>query len=188
MQLAIKNMVCDRCIMVVDRLLRSKGFPVSEVGLGIVQLDTDHVLPEQLQDLRGELEAMGFELLDERKSRIVEQIKVFVIESVHRDAPGQHLKFSDRLSGALNADYGYLSKIFSEQEGNTIEQYVIAQKIERVKELLSYGELNLNEIALEMGYSSTSALSNQFKKVTGMTPGVFKSQAADNRRPLDKIG
>lgn len=187
MQLAIKNMVCDRCVMVVERLLQSMQLPLQSVKLGIAELAVESLTEAQLQAIRRELAALGFELLDERKALIAEQIRVFIIESVHRDQSEQHLKFSERLAAALHMDYGQLSKIFSEQEGMTIEQYIIAQRIERVKELLSYGEKNLNEIALDLGYSSSSALINQFKKLTGITPGQFKSGAAIPRKPLDKL-
>lgn len=187
MQLAIKNMVCDRCVMVVDRLLRSLQLPVGAVRLGTADLNLDALDEGQLQLVRRELEALGFELIDEKKALIADQIRVFIIESVHRDQSEQHLKLSERLAAALHMDYGQLSKIFSEQEGATIEQYTIAQRIERVKELLSYGQKNLNEIALELGYSSSSALINQFKKLTGVTPGQFKSGAAISRKPLDKL-
>lgn len=187
MQLAIKNMVCDRCIMVVERLLQSLELPVTTVRLGTVELDVPEISELQTQQLRSELEAIGFELIDERKALIAEQIRVFIIEAVHRDQSEQHLKFSERLSAALHMDYSQLSKIFSEQEGMPIEQYIIAQRIERVKELLSYGEKNLNEISMELGYSSSSALINQFKKLTGITPGQFRSGASVPRKPLDKL-
>lgn len=187
MQLAIKNMVCDRCVMVVERLLQSLQVPVTAVKLGTAELAVDQLSDAQRQQIRNELEVLGFELLDERKALIAEQIRLFIIESVHRDQSEQHLKFSERLAAALHMDYGQLSKIFSEQEGITIEQYIIAQRVERVKELLSYGEKNLNEISLELGYSSSSALINQFKKITGVTPGQFKAGFELPRRPLDKL-
>lgn len=180
-------MVCDRCVMVVERLLHALQLPVSAVRLGTADIDLEALDENQLQQIRKELESLGFELIDERKALIAEQIRVFIIESIHRDQSEQHLKLSERLAAALHMDYGQLSKIFSEQEGTTIEQYTIAQRIERVKELLSYGQKNLNEIALDMGYSSSSALINQFKKLTGITPGQFKSGADIPRKPLDKL-
>ncbi|XZF13992.1 helix-turn-helix domain-containing protein [Chitinophagaceae bacterium MMS25-I14] len=187
MKLYIKNMVCNRCIMVVEHLLNEEMIPWSSVLLGEVET-SDDLSDTQLKQLNDALHVLGFSLIDDRKSRIIEQIKNEVIALVHYsndEQPRENL--SSLLAAKLNYDYKYLSNLFSSVEGTTIEQYIIAQKIERVKELLVYDELTLSQISLQMGYSSVAHLSNQFKKVTGLTPTYFKQVKENKRRPLDEL-
>ena len=187
MILHIKNMVCDRCIMVVRQQLQNIGLNVSEVKLGsaTVQPEQDS---EQLSLISSQLKLLGFELLDNEKDRIVERIKSLIIEKVHHsDLADTHLNFSQYLSDGLNKDYAYLSRMFSDAEDTTIEKFIIQQKIEKVKELLEYGELNLNEITWKMGYSSSAHLSAQFKTITGLTPSQFKASQPGKRKPIDKL-
>ena len=157
--LYIKNMVCDRCIMVVRNLFESMGISTESVELGIVCVVTS-VEEDNLYKLRESLYELGFELIDDRRQQITEQIK---------------------------NEYSQLSKLFSETTGTTIEKYFIAQKIERAKELLFYGELSLSQIADAMNYSSVAYLSAQFKSVTGETPSSYKKRKQNRRTPLDKI-
>ncbi|MEA4982682.1 MAG: AraC family transcriptional regulator, partial [Paludibacter sp.] len=129
----------------------------------------------------------GFQLIDDKKSRIIEKVKNTIVDLVHLHDNNIQTNLSDVLSDALHLDYKYLSNIFSEVEGTTIEKYFIAQKIEKVKELLVYDELSLSEIALRLNYSSVAYLSNQFKKVTGLTPSHFKQVGENKRKPLDQV-
>jgi len=187
MNLAIKNMVCDRCIMVVKQQLENAGFQVETISLGNAQI---HPEPdsEQLSTISSALKLLGFELIDNEKDRIVQRVKDLIVEKVHySDLADANLSFTDYLSDQLNKDYTYISRMFSEAEDTTIEKFIIQQKIAKVKELLEYGELNLNEIAFKMGYSSSAHLSAQFKSVTGLTPSQFKSSERGQRRPIDKI-
>ena len=186
MELHVKNMVCDRCIMAVRDILQRLELRHGEIHLGVVEL-VEEVDEGKMEALEEALKAVGFELIDDRRRRLVERIKNTVVELIHH-RPGQpRHNLSEILGDRLNYDYSYLSKLFSEVEGTTIEKYAIAQRVERVKELLAYGELSLNEIAFRLGYSSVAYLSNQFKKVTGMTPGQFREERAGKRVPLDKI-
>ncbi|MGF7079083.1 helix-turn-helix domain-containing protein [Mucilaginibacter sp. UYCu711] len=187
MILHIKNMVCDRCIMVVRQQLQNIGLDVGEVNLGAatVQPEPD---ADQLSLIASQLKLLGFELLDNEKDQMVERIKSLVIEKVHHsDLADSHLNFSQYISDGLNKDYAYLSRMFSDAEDTTIEKFIIQQKIEKVKELLEYGQLNLNEITWKMGYSSSAHLSAQFKAVTGLTPSQFKASEKMNRKAIDKI-
>ena len=184
--LFIKNMVCNRCIMVVQSEMDKLGLNVRNIKLGEVALDGELSEGKKIT-LEKTLETLGFELIDDRKSRIIEKIKATIIDLVHRQDNETKNNLSDVLSRELHHDYNYLSNLFSEVEGTTIEKYFIAQKIERVKELLVYDELSLSEIALRLNYSSVAYLSNQFKKVTGLTPSHFKKVKEDKRKPLDKV-
>src|SRR5690606_14628635 len=182
----IKNMVCNRCIMVVQNELDKLGFDVKNIKLGEVILDKEPA-PEEIKKLEKVLIPLGFEIIDDKKSRIIEQIKSVIIDLVHHQDNETKNNLSDVLSKELHHDYNYLSNLFSEVEGTTIEKYFIAQKIEKVKELLVYDELSLSEIAFRLNYSSVAYLSNQFKKVTGLTPSHFKQIKEDKRKPLDKV-
>ena len=184
--LFIKNMVCNRCIMVVQNELDKLALHVKNIGLGEVTLEKEPGAREK-ERLKEALESLGFELIDDKKSRIIEKIKNVIIDLVHRRDNDTKTNLSTLLSRELYHDYNYLSNLFSEVEGTTIEKYVIAQKIERVKELLVYDELSLSEIALRLNYSSVAYLSNQFKKVTGLTPSHFRQIREDKRKPLDKV-
>lgn len=185
--LFVKNMVCDRCIMIVKQQLESFGLEVNEISLGKVAV-TPEPTAEQLFEIADALQGLGFELLDKEKDQLVEQIKNQVIELVHySDLNDVKNSLTQALADRMNKDYAYLSRQFSEVEGLTIEKYIIQQKIERVKELLEYGEFNLNEIAYKMGYSSSAHLSTQFKMLTGFSPSKYKTMALNSRKPLDKI-
>ena len=182
----IKNMVCNRCIMVVKSQLEKLGLQPASVELGIA------VLPEKVTDeayhrIKQSLEPFGFELIDDRKSQLTELIKGAIIELVHQIDNDLKVNLSDYLASKLGRDYNSLSKLFSEVTNTTIEKYLIAQKIERVKELLVYGELSLNEIADKLNYSSAAYLSSQFKSLTGLTPSHFKQVKENKRKPLDEV-
>jgi AraC family transcriptional regulator len=180
-------MVCDRCIMVVRNELDSRGIDYKNIQLGEVEL-TKPVSGEQLETLRSGLSNLGFELLDDRKSALVTQIKSAIIKLIHNNESVElNKKLSVLLSEKLGMDYHYLSTLFSSIEGVTIEKYVILQRIERAKELLVYDELSLNEIADALGYSSVQHLSQQFKKITGLTPTHFKQMKENSRKPLDQV-
>jgi AraC family transcriptional regulator len=188
-EIYIKNMVCRRCIHVVGDVTQKLGLKDAKVEMGVLKLSypTDK---ETLCQLSDKLSLYGFELLDTAKTRLIEQIKNAVISKIHHaDTLDIKVNWSALLSALLNHDYTYLSTLFSSVEGITLEQFIIRQKIERVKELLFYDELNLNEISYKLGYSSVQHLSTQFKKVTGETPSQFRlSHGAENRRkPLDSI-
>ncbi|MBP7613855.1 AraC family transcriptional regulator [Flavobacterium petrolei] len=184
--LFIKNMVCNRCIMVVQNELDKLGLDVKNIKLGEVTLDKEPTTDEK-NKLDKALILLGFELIDDKKSRVIEKIKNVIIDLVHHQDNNTKTNLSDVLSSQLHHDYNYLSNLFSEVEGTTIEKYFIAQKIEKVKELLVYDELSLSEIAFRLNYSSVAYLSNQFKKVTGLTTSYFKQIREDKRKPLDKV-
>jgi AraC-like DNA-binding protein len=179
-------MVCNRCIIMVKQVLEKLGVAHINVQLGEIELEEDLSI-EQLSELTKQLHELGFELIDDRKKRIIEKIKNRIIKLVHQSNELPKHNISDILSEELHYDYNYLSSFFSEIENTTIEKYIISQKVERVKELLVYDELTLNEIADQMGYSSVAHLSNQFKKVTGLTPGYFKKIKENKRKPLDEL-
>ncbi|SRR5690606_12097901 len=182
----IKNMVCDRCIMAVRSELEQLGLVPKHMALGEVTLEREPSSREK-ELLERALVPLGFELIDDKRSRTIEKIKKSIIELVHQRDNQIKIKLSDHLSEVLGQDYSQLSKLFTEVEGTTIEKYFIAQKIERVKELLVYDELSLSEIALRLNYSSVAYLSNQFKKVTGLTPSHFKQIGSQKRTALDKV-
>ena len=187
--LAIKNMVCNRCIYMVDHLFKEAGlFPLA-VKLGEVQL-ADAPGGAALAAVERKLQEFGFELLNDQKSRIIEKIKTTVIEYIqqHAEFDAKGPVFSEFLGATLHRDYSSLSKLFSEIEGITIEKYLIQQKIEKVKEWLSYDEWSLGEIADRLGYSGVAHLSSQFKKTTGFTPSAFRKMKDHHRRPLDEVG
>lgn len=180
-------MVCDRCILVVRQQLKQLGIHPQDVSLGTAEINPDPT-ESQLSQIASSLEMLGFVLMDKEKDKLVERIRTIIIELIHHsDQPELHVNFTEMLSRRLNREYGYLSRLFSESEGITLEKYIIQQKIEKVKELLQYGELNINEISWKMGYSSSAHLSNQFKAVTGQSPKEFKAFKTNNRTPIDKI-
>lgn len=181
-------MVCNRCKIVVKDVLEHSGLHIAGIELGTVQLQEEQLSKEQLEAVSDKLLAVGFELIDNKKSKTIERIKNVVVDMVHHSDGPSMFKQSEVIAKELNHDYSYLSKLFSEVEGITIEQYAIQQKIEKVKELLVYDELSLTGIADKIGYSSVAHLSAQFKKITGLTPSQFKSIAPHHRKPLDEIG
>lgn len=184
--LYIKNMVCPRCIMAVKGILDDEGIPYMNVSLGEITLN-GKITPEKREGLNERLEKIGFTIINDRKGQLIEQIKNLVIEAIHYTGPMEKVKWPEYLSDGLHLDYKYLSSLFSVVESITLEQYIINQKIEKIKEFLVYDELGLKEIAFQLDYSSVAYLSNQFKKVTGMTPTQFKKSAIQNRISLDDI-
>lgn len=179
-------MVCNRCIMAIESELQKLGLTAGKIVLGEVVLDTD-LSADQKQHFEKAIAGIGFELIDDKKSRIIEKIKNVIIDLVHYRASDNNANLSTLISQELHQDYNYLSNVFSEVEGTTIEKYFIAQKIEKVKELLVYDELSLSEIAFRLNYSSVAYLSNQFKKVTGLTPSHFRQLKEKKRKPLDEV-
>ncbi len=186
MKLQIKNMVCDRCIMVVQTLADQAELQVNKVDLGFIYLK-EEANAKQIIRLDSALKKVGFELLADKDSQLIAQIKNAIIELVQLRHNDLKVNLSDYLSDQLKQDYHFLSHFFSSVEGSTIEKYYISQKIEKVKELLVYDELSLNEISHLMHYSSMAHLSAQFKKVTGQTPSQFKKAQDNQRVALDKI-
>ena len=172
--------------MVVQNELDKLGLDVKSIKLGEVILEKEPI-PEEKKKLEEVLIPLGFEVIDDKKGRIIENIKNVIIDLVHHRDNDTKSNLSVVLSSKLHHDYNYLSNLFSEVEGTTIEKFFIAQKVEKIKELLVYNELSLNEIAFRLNYSSTAYLSNQFKKVTGLTPSHFKQIGADRRKPLDEV-
>lgn len=179
-------MVCNRCIAAVSQVLNKNKIAYQSVALGEVLL-ANPISAEQAMILSADLEPLGFALLDDNRSKMIAEIKALIINHIHYNKAGSKLNLSSLLSSALHRDYASLSRLFSEVEGVTIERYAISQKIEKIKELLAYGELNLSEIAFEMGYSSVAHLSAQFKKETGLTPSWFRTNRSIPRRPLDSL-
>ena len=167
-------MVSHRCTMVVKEELKKMRLPYVRVDLGVIEMQQD-VSEKQLKQLKSNLLRYGLDLLEDKKGILIERIKNVIIEMVHySDKP--KIVYSDYISEKLQYDYTYLSNVFSEQKGITIQQFIILNKIERVKQLLFYGELTLTQIASELHYSSVSHLSGQFKKITGFSPSIYKQQ------------
>lgn len=186
--LYIKNMVCNRCIKVVKEELEKIGIKVKNISLGEVETATE-IDKNKLNEIKKVLEENGFELLENRKAKIVEKIKNIIISKIYNDEDFliNNKNFSKLIEEQIGLDYNYLSSLFSSLESITIEQFIILQKIERAKELLKYDELTLSEIAFKLGYSSVQHLSNQFKKVTGLSASEFKKITKNIRKPLDKV-
>lgn len=180
-------MVSNRCKLAVKEALKSLGLHFIVVDLGEVEIMED-ISMEQREEMKIVLLNSGLELMDDKRAVLIEKIKNVIIEMVHHTDEIIKTKFSDFLSNKLNHDYTYLSNLFSEVQGTTIEQFIISHKIERIKELMIYGELNITEIAWKMNYSSVAHLSNQFKKVTGLTPSHFKKLKDKKRMPIEEIG
>lgn len=183
--LSIKNMVCDRCIRVVKEEMEKLRYTVKDIKLGQATITSEAGF--NMESIKNALEASGFELLEDRKIQMVEQIKTLLIELIHHTGEGLKTTYSEYLSTSLGKDYSYLSNLFSSVENITIEKYIILQKIEKVKELLVYDELTLSEIAYRLNYSSVAHLSSQFKQTTGFTPSAFKQQKSKARKTLDHI-
>lgn len=180
-------MVCDRCKSAVRSIFEESGLMVDEVGLGFVKLESAPN-DDLLTTINESLNKQGFELLQDNRQQLVERIKALIIDMLRSsDASAQNKNVSVYLADKLHSDYSALSKLFSSSTGTTIEKYVIMQKVELVKELLTYGELSLTEIALRLGYSSVAYLSAQFKQITGMTPSTYKSNGINDRKTLDSI-
>jgi AraC-like DNA-binding protein len=172
--------------MVVKTELEKVGLHPLSVELGEVEIKGEPNA-DKLHQLDTSLRNLGFEIIDDRKSRIIEKIKNTIVELIHHNEENLSVNFSEYISQRLNYDYNYLSNLFSEVEGITIEKYFIAQKIEKVKELLKYDELTLSQIADRLGYSSVAYLSNQFKKQTGLSPSFYKSVKQNSRRNIEDL-
>jgi AraC family transcriptional regulator len=185
--LYIKNMVCDRCIKVVSEELTNLGYEVKKINLGEAVID-NVVKTLDLDVIKNVLVENGFDLVDDKNSKLVEKIKVLIIEKIHhQNGKLEKFSFSKYLSNELGVNYSQLSSVFSSCEGVTIEKFIIKQKIEKVKELLTYNELTLSEIAFKLGYSSVQHLSNQFRQITGLNPTYFKKLKDHRRNPLDHL-
>ena len=183
-------MVCNRCKMVVQQELEKLGLHPDRVSLGEVTVAEDHISDDLQHRMDAALINLGFERIDDRKARLIDAMKNKVISMIHHsDRVDRKFNWSDVLADEMHYEYNYLSNLFSSVEGITLEQYIIRQKIERVKELLFYDELNLSEIADKLGYSSVAHLSGQFKKITGLTPSELKKsrEIDQTRKPLDHI-
>ncbi|HEY5408646.1 MAG TPA: AraC family transcriptional regulator [Ginsengibacter sp.] len=186
MKLYIKNMVCSRCKIVVKDELIKFGLHPRSVELGEVEVE-EEISNENKNQLNTILDSFGFGIIDDKKSLLIEKIKNTIVDLVHYSKDQINTTLSQHISSKLHYDYNYLSNLFSEVEGTTIEKYFIAQKIEKVKELLKYDELSLSEIADRLGYSSVAYLSNQFKKQTGLTPTFYKSKRQNSRKSIDTL-
>lgn len=179
-------MVTNRCKMIVKEELSMLGLHFVVVDLGEVEI-METLNPMQLFELREALSKSGLELMDDKKAVLIEKIKNVIMEMIHFKDELPKVNYSDYISSALNYDYTYLSNIFTEVKGITIQQFIIINKIEKAKELIIYDELNLTEIAYQLHYSSVAHLSNQFKKVTGLTPSKFKQLKEKVRIPIDEL-
>jgi len=173
--------------MIVKQELQRLGLHFIIVELGEVEI-MENIDGEQLEQVKIALLRSGLELLDNKRSVLIEKIKNTIVEMVHHPNEAIKINFSDHLSGKLNHDYTYLANLFSEVQGMTIEQFIISHKIERIKELIIYDELNITEIAWKMNYNSVAHLSNQFKKVTGLSPSHFRQLKVKRRSPIEEIG
>jgi AraC-like DNA-binding protein len=180
-------MVSNRCKIAVKEVLRTLGLHFILVDLGEVEIMED-ISVLQREQLKIALLKSGLELMDDKRSILIEKIKNTIIQMVHYTDSILKVNFSDFLSEKLNYDYTYLANLFSEVQGTTIEHFIISHKIERIKELIIYDELNITEIAFKMNYSSVAHLSNQFKKVTGLTPSHFKQMKDKKHNPIEEIG
>jgi AraC-like DNA-binding protein len=187
LKIFIKYMVSARCKLAVKEELKKLGLHFMLVELGEVDI-MEEITSTQRELLKVGLLSSGLELIDDKRAILIEKIKSTIIQMVHHTDELIKTNFSDFLGDKLNHDYTYLANIFSEVQGTTIEQFIISHKIERIKELIIYDELNITEIAWKMNYSSVSHLSNQFKKVTGLTPSHFKKLKEKRRRPIEEIG
>jgi AraC family transcriptional regulator len=185
-KLLIKNMVCDRCVMTVKDILHKQNISFENVTLGEVDL-TKKLSAEEIKKLQASLNKVGFELIESRVNKIVEDIKQRVIEYLALGMDSQEIKLSAFITEKLPYDYSYISDLFSSIEGKTIEQYFILQRIEKVKELIVYDQLSLTEISYQTGFSSVHHLSSQFKKITGLSPSHFKKIAGEKRKSLDNV-
>jgi YesN/AraC family two-component response regulator len=180
-------MVSIRCKMVVKEELKKLGLHFIVVDLGEIEI-MEELSEEQKEELKIVLLNSGLELMDNKKGILIEKIKNVIVELVHHSDELPRTNFSNYLTERLHHDYTYMANLFSEVQGTTIEQYIISHKIERIKELIMYDELNITEIAWKMNYSSVAHLSNQFKKVTGLSPSHFKQLKNKSRNPLEDVG
>ena len=182
----IRNMVCNRCKMIVEREFQNAGLKPMSLELGLVELD-EEPSDETLDQLQTKLQSYGFDIIEERNAKLVSQLKSFVIGLVQNEKLEDNaLPLSKLIEKQFHKDYDALSRLFSSMEQTTLEKFFIAQKIEKVKEWLAYDEMPLKEMAVKLGYSSTAHLSNQFKQHTGMSPAEFR-RSKQHRTPLDEL-
>ena len=186
MKLYVKYMVSRRCKIMVKEELKSLGILHAKVDLGVIEIFEDFT-STQREQLKINLKKSGLELLDDKKSVLVDSIKILIIDMIRNCDEEPKVNYSDYISEKLGYDYTYLSNVFSEVKGITLQHYIIINKIERVKELILYEELSLTEIAYRLHYSSVAHLSNQFKKITGLTPTYFKGMANKRRENLENL-
>ena len=184
----VKNMVCHRCVLVVEDILRSRSIPFQKVVIGEINL-AESFSANQKDELMTAFAKVGFELIDSHAGALIEKIKQVVLKRARNEGNEMEnkIKLSNYLAGKVNHEYTYLSSLFSSVEGRTIENYFIEQRIEKAKELLVYGQLTLSQIAFDLEYSSVAHLSKQFKKITGLTPTYFKEIGITKRTSLDNI-
>jgi AraC-like DNA-binding protein len=185
-KLLIKNMVCQRCVLTVENIFADLKIPFRKITLGEVDLE-EKLTDNESKKLDQELNKVGFELIERRVNKIIEDIKKAVMEYLNLGMENEKLKLSSFIVKNIPYDYSYISDLFSTIEGKTIEQFFILSRIERVKELLVYDQLSLTEISYQTGFSSVHHLSAQFKKITGLTPSHFKKIAADKRKYVDRL-
>lgn len=185
-RLVVKNMVCDRCIKVVKEDFIREGFDFESVTLGEVILKNNPT-EEEKNKIKSILESEGFGLLEDRKAGLIEKVKIAVIRKFQENEIAEDFNFPEYIARELALDYNYISTLFSSTENITLEQFIILQRIEKVKELLRYGELSLSEIAFRLGYKTVQHLSAQFKSITGFTASEFKKLKNTSRNPVDKI-
>jgi len=186
--LLVKNMVCHRCVLAVEQILQSEAIPFQKVLFGEIHLQ-DELQEEQKRSLKTKLQHIGFEMIDNHSTGLVERIKQLVIARARNEGnPAERkTKLSQLIVGKMHHEYTYLSSLFSSIEGRTIEKFFIEQRIEKAKELLIYDQLTLSQIAYELDYSSAAHLSAQFKKITGLTPTYFKEIGISKRKALDQV-
>jgi len=185
-KLFVKNMVCERCILTVQNIFDDLKIPFHKISLGEVDLERK-LSDNELIEVDEKLKKVGFELIEKRVNKIIEDIKKAVMDYLNLGMDNENLKLSSFIVKRIPYDYSYLSDLFSTIEGKTVEQFFIFTRIEKVKELLVYDQLSLTEISYQTGFSSVHHLSAQFKKITGLTPSHFKRIAADKRKFLDKL-
>lgn len=187
MRLFIKYMVSIRCISAVSAILKECKIQPHNTQLGEIEIPDD-VMNEQINLLDQKLKQAGFELMEDKKAQMIEKTIGVIIDMIHNQEDGPKVNYSDYISEKLHFDYTYISNVFSHIKGITIQQFIIIHKIERIKELIIYNELSISEIAWKLNYSSAAHLSNQFKKITGLTPSSFKALKIRLRKPLEEVG
>lgn len=187
MKLFIQNMVSNRCKIAVREVLERSGLKIKRLELGEVEIEETTLTPEVRNQLKGELEKSDLVLIENKKAILIDRIVKVIVEMVHYSDVFPREKYSVYISQKLNHDYNYLSSLFSEIQGTTIDRFIIAHKVERIKELLMYDELSIKEISYKLNYSSVAHLSNQFKKITGLTPSSFKKQKVKVRTPIESL-
>ena len=185
-QILIKNMVCNRCVFAVQHIFDSLKIPLDKIEMGEVVLSKE-VSHSTLKTIVNELEKLGFERIETRGNKLIEDVKKLVIEYLEQTEKSTKISLSSYITNALPYDYSYLSDLFSKIEGKTIEQFFIYQRIEKVKALINFNQFTLTEIAFQMGFSSVNHLSAQFKKVTNMTPSAYKKLENTSRKSIDSI-